>query len=225
MSKLKIYSMGGSSVGDMEIADALLEGDSGYQAVHDVVVAHQARQRAGTASTLSKGEVAGSNKKPWRQKGTGRARAGYRQSPVWRGGGVAFGPHPRSFGGKINRKVAKLAFRRAFSDRIAEDAVRVLDEITLSEPKTRLLIDLIKSLKISGPVLFVVDKVDGNMAMAARNISGVEVVSAGNVNVYQLVRYPLIVVNRSGMDRIKVRLGGQGAEAPAGEPVAVTEDA
>jgi large subunit ribosomal protein L4 len=115
MSKLTIYNMQGAAVGDMDVDAGLLVLKKGTQAVHDVIVNGLARGRAGTASTLAKGEVAGSNKKPWRQKGTGRARAGYRQSPVWRGGGVAFGPHPRRYGGKVNRKVAKLAFQRAFS--------------------------------------------------------------------------------------------------------------
>ena len=101
MSKLTVYSTAGSAVGEHEVDDSLLVLDKGEQAVHDVVVAQLAARRSGTASTLRKGEVAGSNRKPWPQKGTGRARAGYRQSPVWRGGGVAFGPHPRDYGLKV----------------------------------------------------------------------------------------------------------------------------
>lgn len=214
MSKLKVYNMKGDSVGDFDVADGLLVLDKGSQAVHDTVVAYLAGQRAGTASTLRKGEVAGSNKKPWQQKGTGRARAGYRQSPVWRGGAVAFGPHPRSFTQKLNRKVAVLAFRRAFSDKVAAGEVRILDELALPEAKTKFFASLLKAFEISTPVLFVVDKVDRNTALASRNIPKVDVVRARDVNVYQLLQYPAVVVSRSGMEEIKARLEGKpkGAE-------------
>ena len=116
MSKINVYNAKGEATGEVEIADERLVLDRGGQAVKDVVTATLNARRAGTASTLGKGEVAGSNRKPWRQKGTGRARAGLRQSPVWRGGGVAMGPKPRDYGVKVNRKVAQLAFRHALSD-------------------------------------------------------------------------------------------------------------
>lgn len=215
MSKLKIYDMKGAKVGDLDIADNLLVLDKGSQAVHDVVVAYQAGQRAGTASTLRKGEVAGSNKKPWRQKGTGRARAGYRQSPIWRGGAVAFGPHPRSYARKMNKKVARLAFRRAFSEKVSAGEVRILDELALSEAKTRLFASLLKSLQITGPALFMMDKVDKNVALAARNIPDVEVVAVNSVNVYQVLKYPVIVLNKAGMEELKIRLEGRKAEKAA----------
>src|SRR5512137_1096628 len=124
MSKLAVYDMKGGSVGEAEFPEALLVGRKGEQAVHDAVVAYRAGLRSGTASTLRKGEVAGSGKTPWRQKGTGRARAGYRQSPVWRGGSVAFGPHPRSYAQNLPRKVARLAFQAAFSARVAAGEVK-----------------------------------------------------------------------------------------------------
>jgi large subunit ribosomal protein L4 len=211
MSTLKIYDVKGSSVGNLELADDMLVLDRGEEAVHDAVVAYLAGQRAGTASTLRKGEVAGSNKKPWRQKGTGRARAGYRQSPVWRGGGVAFGPHPRSFALKVNKKVARLAFRRVFSDKVAAGQLRILDQLTVPDAKTKSFVSLMKSLGISGPALFLADKVDRNVAVASRNIPNVDVTTAKDVHVYQLLRYPLVVVTASGMDQIKVRLGAEEA--------------
>lgn len=206
MSKVKIYDMNGALVDDFDIMDSLLVLDKGSQAVHDVVVAFRARKRAGTASTLRKGEVAGSNKKPWRQKGTGRARAGYRQSPVWRGGGVAFGPHPRAYAKKMNKKVLRLAFRRVFSEKIAAGEIKILEELMLPEAKTGLFSLLLKSLEVSGPVLVMMDKVDNNVKLAARNIPNVEIVATGAVNVYQLLKYPLIVVNKSGMEELKTRL-------------------
>ena len=139
MSSIKLYKPTGEAGGDVAFDDALLVVDRGAQAVKDVVVATMNARRAGTASSLSKGEVAGSNKKPWKQKGTGRARAGLRQSPVWRGGAVAFGPRPRSYETKINRKVYQLAFRHAFSARIQAGGVSVIERFELADAKTHLI--------------------------------------------------------------------------------------
>jgi large subunit ribosomal protein L4 len=205
--------MKGKSVGDVEITDDLLVLDRGRQAVHDVVVALQNARRAGTASTLRKGEVAGSNKKPWRQKGTGRARAGLRQSPVWRGGGVAFGPHPRSFEQKINRKVSKLAFQRALSDKIVAGEIKVVDTLDLGEAKTRAVAAFLKAIGLKTPALIVLERVNRNMALASRNVAGLEVVSADSVNVYHLLRYPVVLADRAGLDRLTNRLKGLGEKA------------
>lgn len=214
MSKLAIYDMKGAAVGDVEFADNLIVTDKGEQAVHDAVVAHLAGIRSGTASTLSKGEVAGSNKKPWRQKGTGRARAGLRQSPVWRGGGVAFGPKPRSYAMKVNRKVARLAFHRAFSEKVQSGSVRVLEGLKLEAPRTRALAGMLKAMKLNKRVLILVDSLDRNVTLACRNMPDVEVVRANDVSVYQLLRHPNVLVTREGMDRITERLTrtGKGAE-------------
>lgn len=215
MSKVAVYSMDGASVGEIDIADGLLVFDKGNQAVHDVIVACMAGRRKGTASTLRKGEVAGSNKKPWRQKGTGRARAGYRQSPVWRGGGVAFGPHPRSYALRVNRKVARLAFRRAFSDKVAAGEIKVVDAIKIAEPKSKLFAALVKSLQIKGSALFVMDRVDRNVALAARNLAGIEVVGAKDLNVYQLLQYPTVVVSKPALPQIEARLQARAEVAAA----------
>jgi len=211
VSTLKVHDVAGAEVGSVELPDDLLVLNKGEQALHDTVVAYMAAQRAGTASTLTKGEVHGSGAKPWRQKGTGRARAGYKQSPLWRGGAVAFGPRPRSFRKKVNRKVARLAFRRALSERLAAGEVRVVDELTLSEGKTRMFASVLKSLGIDGPALFVLDKIDRNVSLASRNVHGVEVVRADSLNAYQVLRYAVIVVSKSGMDVLKGRLqdGGE----------------
>jgi large subunit ribosomal protein L4 len=212
MSKLKVYSMQGAELGEADVPDALLVLKRGSQAVHDAVVAHLAGIRAGTASTLSKGEVSGSNKKPWRQKGTGRARAGLRQSPVWRGGAVAFGPHPRSYEQKVNRKVARLAYRRALSEKVAEGRIRVVEEIALGEPKTRLFAAFLRALSVKGPALVVVDKVEASVARAARNVENVEVARGCDVSVYQLLRYRDIVASRRGLEQMTARLSEGGSE-------------
>jgi large subunit ribosomal protein L4 len=208
MSKLDVFDMKGARVGGFDFADDVLKIKRGGQAVHDAVVAHLAACRAGTASTLRKGEVAGSNKKPWRQKGTGRARAGLRQSPVWRGGGVAFGPHPRSYDVKINRKVAKLAFKRIFSDKVDSGEVSVVEKILLTDAKTKSFAALMKALKTGSSVLFLVDKTEKNMEMASRNIPGVRVMRVSDADVYTLMRYSRIVLDKAGAETVLKRLDG-----------------
>ena len=174
-------------------------------------MAYQARRRAGTASTKTKANVAGTGAKPWKQKGLGRARAGYKQSPIWRGGGVAFGPHPRSYDKGLNRKAARLAFRRAFSDKVASGAVEIIEDFTLSEPKTRAFVAVLNQLKVEGHTLIVLDTIDTNMAKASRNVPGIEVVTSHHLNAYELVRYPRIIISRAAMGPLQERLAaGQG---------------
>jgi len=206
MSKLKIVGIDGAPKGDMEIPDSILCVEGYSQAVHDVAVAVGAGRRAGTASTLRKGEVAGSNKKPWRQKGTGQARAGYKQSPVWRGGGVAFGPHPRSFEKRLPKKVWKKAFVRAVSDRIASGAVKVVDKLELPEAKTKVFKGVLKAMDVQGPALILLNKADPKIMLAARNLQGVEVVLASEVNAWQIIKYPILVVDSAAMNCLKQRL-------------------
>ena len=211
MATIKMYGRDGRDSGEVEVADDMLILDRGEQAVRDAVVARNASLRAGTASTLRKGEVAGSNKKPWKQKGTGRARAGYRQSPVWRGGGVAFGPHPRDFSIKVNKKVVRLAFRRALSERIAEGAVKLVDDLSLAAPKTKELRGVLEALGAPS-ALIVVPAWDDNLLLSARNLQGVEVTTVRNCSVYQVLRYPSIVMTRAAWEELKPRFSGENTE-------------
>src|SRR5436309_9638521 len=135
--KIAVKDTKGKSQGELEVKFRLLEGGKGTQAVHDAVVAYRANQRMGTACTKNVGEVAGTNKKPWRQKGTGRARAGSFQSPLWRGGGVVFGPKPRDFGKKVGRKTRQLALRKALTERLNSGDILVVDELKVDSPKTK----------------------------------------------------------------------------------------
>src|SRR5258706_16181905 len=135
--KLKIQNINGDGQGELEVKFPLIENGKGTQAVHDTVVAHQAAQRSGTACTKNVGEVAGTNKKPWRQKGTGRARAGSFRSPLWRGGGVVFGPRPRDFAKKVSRSTRQLALRKALSERLKAGDVLVVDDFKLGSGKTK----------------------------------------------------------------------------------------
>lgn len=214
MSKLPIRGNDGRPSGEYEIADSLLVFDKGAQAVKDAVVRYQANHRQGSASTKNKGEVAGSNRKLWAQKGTGRARTGLRQSPIWRGGGVAFGPRPRSFAKDMPKQVARLAFRRALSDKIASGSVAVVGAIDDSTPKTKAFASQLRALGGVGPTLIITDKVSANLRLGARNLPLVEVVNAASVNTYQLVRYPVILVTEAGMKALELRLqGGVGEES------------
>src|SRR5712672_1428186 len=148
--KLSVKNSSGKDHGEFEVTFPLVEGGRGTQAVHDVVVAYQANQRMGTACTKTAGEVAGTNKKPWRQKGTGRARAGSFQSPLWRGGGVVFGPKPRDFSKKVGRKTRQLALRKALSERLRAGDVVLVNDLKLDSSKTKDFIGLLSALELKG---------------------------------------------------------------------------
>ena len=180
--------------------------DKGEQAVKDAVTAIRNAMRAGTASTKSKGEVAGSNKKPWKQKGTGNARAGFRQSPVWRGGGVAHGPHPRSFEQKVNKKVMKLAFARAFSDRLVAGDVIVLDEFSLEAPKTKLMAKLLADLGVDRTAVVVQKDVDDTVFLATRNLPRNDYTTAQALDVYTLLASRKLVCDKAGFDALMERI-------------------
>lgn len=206
MSKLPLKNVKGDSVGDYEVADNLLVLDRGNQAVHEAIVAYNAHQRAGTASTKSKRFVAGSGKKPWKQKGLGRARAGYKQSPVWRGGAVAHGPHPRKYTKKLSKKVVRLAFQRAFSAKIDQGEITVIEDLALKAPKTKEFTGVLKNLGLDRGGLFIVSEVNDNLVLATRNLQQVEVSTAKLVNTYQMLRHKNVIVTKAGMEALQARI-------------------
>ena len=185
---------------------AALTLDRGEQAVKDAVTAIRNSRRAGTASTKSKGEVAGSNKKPWKQKGTGNARAGFRQSPVWRGGGVAHGPHPRSFATKVNKKVMALAFARAVSDKLVAGEVIVVDKFEFEAPKTRLMAKFLKELGIDRTAVIVQRDVDDTVFLAMRNLAGIDYATAQSLDVYTVLANRKLVCDKDGYDALLARI-------------------
>ncbi len=213
MSKLPIKDLQGKASGEYDIADDLLTYDKGLQALQDAVVRHRANKRQGSASTLTKGEVAGSGKKLWKQKGTGRARTGLRQSPVWRGGGVVFGPKPRDYSKDQNKQEARLAFRRAVSEKIAGGQITVVDELSISAPKTKEFASLMNSLGVEAPALFVTQNIDTDLVRASRNIPRVELTTVANLHTYQLLRHPVVVITKEAMasleDRLRKAKGGK----------------
>ena len=180
--------------------------DKGAQAVKDAVTAIRNALRAGTASTKSKGEVAGSNTKPWKQKGTGNARAGFRQSPVWRGGGVAHGPHPRSYEQKLNKKVWALAFARAFSDKLAAGDVIVVDEFQFEAPKTKLMAKLLKELGVDRTACIVQKEVDDTVLLVTSNLPRVDYSTAQALDVYTVLASRKLVCDKAGFDALMARI-------------------
>src|SRR5439155_432476 len=167
--KLTVKNIAGRDQGELEVKFSLIEDGKGTQAVHDSVVAYLANQRMGTACTKTMGEVAGTGKKPWRQKGTGRARAGSFASPLWRGGGVVFGPKPRDFGKKISKATKQLALRKALSERLKSGDVVVVDDLKLTSPRTREFVTLLNALSVEGSALVISPGQDRNLTLASRN--------------------------------------------------------
>ena len=204
--KLAIKNISGISSGELEVKFPIIEDGRGTQAVHDTVVAYQAAQRMGTACTKTVGDVAGTNKKPWKQKGTGRARAGSFRSPLWRGGGVVFGPKPRDYTKTITRSTKNLALTKALSERLKAGDVTVVDDIKLTSPKTKDFVKVLESLKLDGTTVVVTAAMDKNLTLAARNVPTVQLAVSSDLNTYQLLRPKHLLFTRSGFETFEQRL-------------------
>jgi large subunit ribosomal protein L4 len=196
----------------LTVADAkkakieVIENGRGTQAVHDVVVALRANRRSGSANTRTKAEVVASGKKPWRQKGTGRARAGYVSSPIWAGGGVVFGPKPRDYSKKVTRSVRRLAFLKALSARIIAGDVLVVDDVIVSQPKTKDFVNLLKEHTPEEKVLVISDSFDANTYKAARNLQPVLLNTPAEVNTEQILAFKKIVVTQPALAKLAERV-------------------
>jgi len=204
--KIAVKDIKGKSQGELEVKFPLVEGGKGTQAVHDVVVAYNAAQRMGTAHTKTMGEVAGSGKKPWRQKGTGRARAGSFASPLWRGGGVVFGPKPRDFSKKVGRKTKQLALRKALSERLRAGDVVLVNELKLDSPKTKDFVSVLSALELKGSALIVAQSTDKNLSLASRNVPHVAVTTSESLNTYDVLRPDKLVFTRGAFEQVEARL-------------------
>ena len=207
--KLTVKDTKGKKQGELEVKFSLIEDGKGTQAVHDVVVAYRAAQRMGTACTKNVGEVAGTNKKPWRQKGTGRARAGSFQSPLWRGGGVVFGPKPRDFAKKVSRKTRHLALRKALTERLRAGDVVLVQDLKLESAKTKEFIGLLSALDLTGTALIVAQAPDKNLSLASRNVSNVVLTTSNLLNTYDILRSDKLVFTRGAFEQVEARLGGE----------------
>ncbi len=203
---LPVKTMTGAAGVTVDIQESWLERIKGEQAVKDSVVAFLARMRSGTAATKTRGLVSGGGSKPWRQKGTGRARAGSSRSPVWRGGGTVFGPQPRSYEKKVNSKVEKLALRRAFTDRLDDGEVILVDQLSFAEPKTKEMTKFLAAIGAGDNVLIIVDDYSENVELAARNLPKVLLVPASAVNTYWMLLFKKVVITSAGLEALGQRL-------------------
>lgn len=207
-NKLDILDCNATRVGEYVIPDDVIELEKGEQAVHDAVVAYLAGQRMGTACTKTRGEVSGGGAKPFRQKGLGRARAGSSRSPVWVGGGTIFGPRPRSFWKKVNKKVLKLALKRALSERIVEGDLILIDKFELADHKTRSAYNVLKNLSIADDdtVMISLAELDEASICATGNIPNVVLRKTDTVNVYELLRFKKLLFTKDALDAFIQRL-------------------
>jgi len=204
--KISVKNTQGKAAGELEVKFELIENGRGTQAVHDTVVAYQAAQRSGTACTKTAGEVTGTNKKPWKQKGTGRARAGSFQSPLWVGGGVVFGPKPRSFAKKVNVRTKQLALRKALSERLKAGDVVIVDDFKLSSSKTKEVVGIVQALEIDGTATIVATGENKNLLLAARNLPNLWLTTSESLNTYDVLRPDKLIFTRGAFEKIEARL-------------------
>lgn len=202
MANVAVMNMNGENVGNIELNDAVFGIEANEHVMHLAVVQYLANQRQGTQSAKTRAEVRGGGRKPWRQKGTGRARQGSTRSPQWTGGGVVFAPKPRNYSFKLNRKVKRLALQSALSCKVAENKIIVLDELTLNEIKTKEMVKVLENIKC-GKALIVMDGSNKNVMLSARNIPDVKTASVNTINVYDLLKYNTLVVTKDAVAKIE----------------------
>ena len=203
MPKVDIYNMAGSTVGSMELDEAVFGIQPNEAAMHQVIKAQLANKRQGTQSALTRAEVSGGGIKPWRQKGTGRARQGSTRSPQWRHGGVVFAPKPRDYHQDVNKKVRRLAMRSALSGKVAENKLVVVDALSMEKPRTKDMLACLTALKADKKTLLVLEGVNTNVALSARNLPGVKMAIPGTLNVLDLVNYDTVVATKAAVEMVQ----------------------
>lgn len=207
MLKVKVYNQEGAEVKDLELNEAVFGIEQNNQAIFDMVLLQRASLRQGTHKVKNRTEVSGGGKKPWRQKGTGRARQGSIRAPQWRGGGVVFGPTPRSYKFKINRKVGRLALRSALSTKIIDNEFMALDTIEFDAPKTKEMVKVLSNLEAPAKTLIVMDEIDETVARSANNIPGVKLLDARRVNVYDVLNSNKLIMTEAAIKSVEEVLG------------------
>lgn len=205
MPQMDLYNLEAKVVGSVDLADAVFNIEPNNQAIYDAVLLQQASMRQGTHKTKTRTEVSGGGKKPFRQKGTGRARQGSTRATQWRGGGIAFGPTPRSYGFKLNRKVRRLALRSALSTKVAENKLTVLDSIKFDEIKTKRFVEVMNNFKFDRKTLFVVDITDefDNAFLSMRNLPNAMMLTVETLNVYDIVNADQLVITKAAAEKAK----------------------
>jgi len=202
VATVAVKNIRGESVGNIELDDSIFGIKVNEHAVHMAVVQYLANQRQGTKSTKTRAEVRGGGRKPWRQKGTGRARQGSTRSPQWTGGGVVFAPKPRNFSFKLNKKLKRLALKSALSDKVNQSKLLVLDSLELPEIKTKAMAEVCTSLEL-GKAMFVMDGSNTNVILSARNIPNIKTAAVNTINVYDILNYDSLVVTKAAVEKIQ----------------------
>lgn len=202
MPKVALYNQAGSQVGEVELSEAVFGIEPNNNVLFDAVVMQRATRRQGTHKVKNRSEVSGGGRKPWRQKGTGRARQGSIRSPQWRGGGIVFGPTPRSYSFKLPKKVRRLAIKSALSTKVLDNDVVVLENLTIEAPKTKDMVQVLNALSLNKKVLVVTADADQTIELSARNIPGVTVVDANGVNVLDVMSHDKMVITKEAVEKV-----------------------
>ncbi|MCI9234860.1 50S ribosomal protein L4 [Anaerotruncus sp. 1XD42-93] len=203
MPKVNVYDMAGKVVSEMELSEAVFGIEPNPVVVHQVVVNYLANQRQGTQSTLTRTEVSGGGKKPWRQKGTGHARQGSIRAPQWRKGGIALGPKPRDYSYSLNKKVRRLAIKSVFSDKVATSDLIVVDNISVDSYKTKVIVEMLKALGVEKKALIVMPEHNDKLIKSAANIPGVKTALVNTINVYDIVNCDKFIVAKDAIAKIE----------------------
>lgn len=203
MPKVSLYNVNGDQVGDIDLNDEVFDIQVNETVLHQAVRLQLNSRRLGTASTKSRGQVRGGGKKPWRQKGTGRARAGTSRSPLWRGGAVTFGPKPRKYGFKLPKKVRQLALRSALSAKVQAGEIIVLDQLAFDAPKTKEMVKVLENLKVARKALVVTLDNQEGVERSARNIPGVTPVGVTGINVYDILNHDKLVITKDAVAKVE----------------------
>lgn len=202
MPKVALYNQAGSQVGEIELSDAVFGIEPNNNVLFDAIIMQRATRRQGTHKVKNRSEVSGGGRKPWRQKGTGRARQGSIRSPQWRGGGIVFGPTPRSYSFKLPKKVRRLAIKSALSTKVLGNDVVVLENLTIEAPKTKDMVQVLNALSLDKKVLIVTADADQTVELSARNIPGVTVVDANGVNVLDVMNHDKMVITKEAAEKV-----------------------
>lgn len=207
MAKATVLNIEGEKVGELDLNDAIFAQEFNEATVHNVVLMQLANKRQGTHSTKTRAEVSGGGKKPWRQKGTGRARVGSSRNPIWRKGGIAFGPRPKDYSYTMPKKARRVAMKSVLSDKLATDSLIILEGLGMDQPKTKEMIRILENLKVESRALVVTAQSDANVVKSASNIPKVETSFAGSLNVYDILVADKLIVTQDAIKMIEEVLG------------------
>lgn len=203
MPKVALFNIQGEQVGEVELSDIVFGTEVRHDILHRVMVNYLTNQRQGTANTLTRAEVAGGGRKPWRQKGTGRARHGSIRSPLWRKGGITFGPKPRSFKSTLPKKLKRFALKSALSAKVEDNELILLDSLSMEAPKTKEIVSILKNLRVDKKSLIVMASKNENVEKSARNIPGVKVTYVNILNVYDILNYDNLIITKEAVERVE----------------------